>query len=66
MAMVQVWVVRVSMHYRRMPVPMGVRLTRRHVRAMFMSVVFVMPVPMLMLHRVVFMLVIVPFRQVQP
>ena len=60
MPVVQIGVVRVPVHHRHMPVPMGVRLTPLDLRAMLMAMVLVMPVPMLVLHRLVGVLVVVP------
>lgn len=57
---------RVPMRQRRMPVPVGVRLTGLHTRFVLMAVVFVVAVPMLVLHRLMGMGVLVPLGQMQP
>ena len=65
-SMVQVRIMRVSMHKRRMPMPMGVHLTLRIARPMFVLMVFIMLVPMLMLHRLMLVFMLMAFCQVQP
>ena len=66
MPMMKVGVVRMPMHKRAVLMPVGVRLTRRSVRPMRMLMMFVMCVPVLVLHRLVRMLMLIAFRQVQP
>jgi hypothetical protein len=63
--MVQVGVMRVLVHNRRVPVPMAVRLARRVARAVAVLVVLVMHVPVLVFERLMTVLVVVGFRQVQ-
>ena len=62
----EIGIVRVPMHERLMPVPMSVRFAYRGVRPMCVLMVFVMRMPVLVLHRLVHMLMLVAFRQVQP
>jgi hypothetical protein len=66
MPMMKVGVVRMPMHKRAVPMPVSVRLTRLSVRPMRMLMMFVMRVPVLVLHRLVRMLMLMAFRQVQP
>ena len=63
---VQVRVVRVPMHQGRMPMPVGVRLARTGSRAVLVLMVCIMMMSMLVFHRVVDMLVLMPLGQVQP
>ncbi len=64
--MMQVGVMRVAVHQRRMAVPMGMRLARRRRRVMLVAVMLVMDVAMLMLHRAVDVKMLVPFRDMEP
>ena len=65
-AMMQVRVVWVPVQYAGVLVPVGVRLTWRVGRAMPMLMMLVMPVPMLVRHRLVKVFMLVPFGQMQP
>ena len=60
--MVQVWVMRVLVPHRRVPVPMGMRLGHRRVVAVL--VMRIVDVSVFVLQRGVNMLVLVPLRQV--
>ena len=62
----QVRVMRMPVHERRMTVPMHMRLSGRHVGPVVMSMVLVVPMPVLVFHRVMNVLVIVLLDQVQP
>lgn len=64
--MVQVGIMRVPMHKRSMLMPMGVWLARRIVRRVRVVVMFIVDVPMLVLHHVVPMLMLMAFREVRP
>src|SRR3546814_12954344 len=66
MPMVQVGIMGVPMHQRRMPVPMAMRLAVRDTGRVFMLVVVVMNVAMGMLQRLVCVLVGVRFGKMQP
>ena len=65
-AVVQVGVVRVPVHERRVAVPVGVRLLHRPAGNVRVPVVLVVHVPVLVLHRLVRVLVLVPLGQVEP
>ena len=62
----QVRVMRMPMHERCMAMPMRMGLSRRYVGPMLMSMVLIVPVPVLVLHGIMNVLVIVLLRQVQP
>jgi hypothetical protein len=66
MAVMQVGVMRMPMHQGWVSMPMGVRLAWGIVRTVRMMVVFVVTVPVLVLHRFVNMLMLVSLRQMQP
>lgn len=65
-AVVQVGIVRVAVDEPRVPVPVRVRLARRIVGAVRVPVVLVMHVRVLVLHRLVHMLVLVPLGEMEP
>src|SRR4051794_19953403 len=65
MPMVQVRIVRVFVDHRCMPVPMRVRLASRIVWPMGMLVMFIMPMPMLVHHFAMPVLVLMLFGDVQ-
>ncbi len=65
-AVVQVGIVRMAVHHRPVAVPVRMRLTWHDPGAVAVLVVCVMAVPVLMLHRLMFMRVLVPLGQVQP
>ena len=60
MAVVQIGIVRVPVHQRRVAVPVGVRLAGRRAGSVGMLVVLVVAVAMLVLQRLMDMLVVVP------
>jgi hypothetical protein len=66
MTMVYVWIVRVAVEHP----DMGTRMTMTHfcgdISAMLMLMVLIVTMSMVMNHRSVPMLVLMPFRQVQP
>ena len=64
-AVVQVRKVRMAMHERSMAVAMGVWLARRIVRRVRMLVMRVVNVPVLVLHRFVIMLMLMPLDEMQ-
>jgi hypothetical protein len=66
--MMQIRIMRTAVHHGRVPVPMRMRLARRHVRTMRVLMVFIVAMTVLMLHRYRFvrMIVFVPLGQVQP
>src|SRR5262249_5510750 len=66
MPMMAVGHVGMGMPHARMNMAMAVRLTRRIGSRVRMAVVFVMDVAMIVLHRVMFMLMLVPLREMQP
>ena len=66
MPMMKIGVMRVPVHNRSMLMPVRVRFSWRHVRPMRVLMVFVMRVPVLVLHRLVHMLMFVTFSQMQP
>ena len=66
MLMVQVRVMRMPMHQALVSVEVAVRLADRSIGPVAVLVVFIVHVPMLMLHRLMHMLVFVPFRQMKP
>ena len=61
--MMQVGIMGVTMDQACVPVPMGMRLASWHVRRMVVLMMFVMPMPMLVLHCFVAVFVIVPLSQ---
>ena len=61
----QIRIVRMLVQNPRMPVPVAMRLTSRHLRGMLMLVMDVMHVAMFMLERLMHMLVIVGLDEVQ-
>ena len=63
--MMQVRIVRVFVDHRRMPVPMRMRLASRIVRPMGMLVMFIVPMPMLVHHLGMPVLVLMLFGHVQ-
>ena len=65
MAVVEVGIVWVPVHERLVTVPMGMRLLPQLARRVCVLVVFVVHVPVLMFHRLVGVLVLVPLGQVQ-
>src|SRR4051812_17947982 len=65
MPVMQVRIVRVFVDHGRMPVPMRVRLANRIVWSMAMLVMFIMPMPMLMHHLVMPVLMLMLFGYVQ-
>ena len=66
MAVMQIGVVRVPVWQRRVPVPVGMRLARRIVRAVRVTVMLVVAMPVLVLQRLVVMLVLVPLGEMEP
>lgn len=62
---VQVWVVRVAMHHRRVPVDVDVRLPHSDVRRVFMPVMAVVNMGVLVDQLLVLMVMLVVFNQVQ-
>ena len=66
MPVVPVGVVRVPVHDGRVLVPVRVGLARRIVRRMRVPVMLVVAVAVLVLRRLVFMFVLVPFGDVEP
>lgn len=66
MTVMQIGIVRMPMHQRRVAMPVGVRLARRCIRPVLVLMMFIMVVPMLMLQHVMGMLVLVPLGQMQP
>lgn len=66
MTVMQIGIVRMPMHQRRMAMPVGVRLARRCIRPVLVLMMFIMAVPMLMLQDVMGMLVLMPLGQMQP
>jgi hypothetical protein len=62
----QIGIMRMPMHDRRMTMPVRMRLSRRYVGPMLMLVMIVVPMPVLVLRRVMNVLVIVLLGQVQP
>ena len=64
--MVDVGVVRVRMNHWLVPVRVAVRLVRRFGGVVDVLVMFVVGMKMVVLHRLMAMLVLVPFRQVKP
>ena len=63
---VHVRVVRMTVRQRLVPVPMAVRFAARIVRAMGVLMVHVVMMQMLMLHRLVCVLVLVPLVEMKP
>ena len=57
-AVMQVWIVRMLVQHPRVPMPVGMRLTRRRVRRVLMLVMGVMHAAMFMLERFMQMLVV--------
>jgi hypothetical protein len=66
MAMMQVRVVRVSVYERGVPVPVRVRLAGRIGDSVLVLVMFVVTMPVLVLHRFVDVFMHVPLGQMQP
>lgn len=66
MTVVQIGIVRVPVHQRRMAVPMGMRLARWRVRPMCVLMMLVVMMPVLVLQNLMNMFVIVPLGQMQP
>ena len=64
--MVQVRIVGMSVHHRRVPVHVDVRLTWRVIRSVLVLVVLIMHVGMLVYHLLMHMLVLMMFNEVQP
>jgi hypothetical protein len=64
--MVKVGIVRMTVHERRVSMPMCVRLAGWIALGMFVLMVRVVPMPVLMLHRFVRMLVLVLLGQMHP
>ena len=65
-AMMQVGVMRVAMDQRRVAMPMAVRFRGVDAGGVHVLVMGVVPMAVLMLQRVVGMLMLVPFGQMQP
>jgi hypothetical protein len=65
-AVMKIGVMRMPVNKRRMPVPMGVRLAGRHAGRMVVLMMVVVPVAVFMLHRLMGMFVLMPFREMQP
>ena len=65
MTMVQVGIMRVPVHHRRVAVPMRMRLSGRIARLVIVLVVLVMDMTVLMFERLVRMVVIVSFDEVE-
>ena len=66
MPMMEVRVVRMPVHQANVPVPMRVWFTGRIARTMRVLMMLVVTMPVFMLHRLVNVLVLVSFRQMQP
>ena len=66
MLVMQVGIMRVLVHHRRVAVRMGVRFARRIGRRVRVPVVLVVRVPVLVLHRFVDVLVIVALGDMEP
>lgn len=66
MAVMQVRVVRVPVHERGVPVRVGVRLAGRIGGSVLVLVMFVVPMPVLVLHRFMEVFVLMPLGQMQP
>ena len=64
--MMNVWVMRVDVHQRLVPMRVRVRLARRIIRNVQVPMVLVVRMEMFMLQRLVYMLVLVTLRQMQP
>jgi len=64
--MVQVGIMRMAVHKRRVPMPMCVRLAGWIAQDMFMLMVRIVPMPVLVLHRFVCMLMLVLLGQMHP
>ncbi len=62
----EIRIVRMAMHHRRVPVPVGVRLAGWCIRSMPMLVVRVVHVAVLVLHYLMRVLVVVALGEVQP
>ena len=65
-AVVQIRVMGMTVCQRHMPVPVGMWLARGVVRPMAVLVVGVMRMPVLVFHRVMRVVMVVPLGQVQP
>ena len=66
MPMMQIRIVRVFVPHRIVAVPMGMRLCHRPVMLMLMLMMVVMAVGVVVLHRVMAVLMVMPFSQMQP
>jgi hypothetical protein len=66
MLMMQVGIVRVPVHHRRMAMPVGVRLSLRLIKTVDVLVVLVVDVRVLMLHGLMNVLVLVSLGEVEP
>jgi hypothetical protein len=64
-AVMQVRIVRMPMHHRRVPMPMGMRLARGIAGRVPMAVMRVVHMPVRVLHLLMRVLVFVHFRQMQ-
>ena len=64
--MVNVRIMRMAVHHRRVPMGVGVRFSRRIARAMFVLMMGVVRVAVTVEHFLVFVLMLVPFGQVKP
>jgi hypothetical protein len=64
MPMMRIWIVNMSMPHRRVAMPVGVRLRDRSLVGML--VVLIVNVAMLVVQRLMRVLVVMPFGQVQP
>jgi hypothetical protein len=62
----EIGIMRVTMDERLMPVPMAVGFARRVIRPVRVLMVLVMRMPVLVLDRLVLMLMLVAFGQMQP
>jgi hypothetical protein len=66
MPMMEVRVVRMPVHDADVPMPMSMRFAGRVAGAMRVLMMLVVTMPVFMLHRLVNVLVLVSFRQMQP
>jgi hypothetical protein len=64
--MMQVGIMGMAMHQRRVPVRVGVRFARRRIGSVLLLVMLVMAMSMLMLHPFVGVLVLVSLGDMQP
>lgn len=65
-AMVQIRVMRMPVNQARVPVPVRMRFTRHDPRGVLVLMVVIVPVPVLVFHRLVRVFVLVTLREVQP